>query len=65
MLRGDWTAASEAVQELLKVTLTHEPGIALQYLLKNRPDPPNWFCRFRCGIIDVDSVYIKPVKSSY
>lgn len=41
MLRGDWTGASEAVQELLQSNPTHEPGLALQRLLDNRPETPN------------------------
>lgn len=41
MLRGDWTGASEAVQELLRSNPTHEPGLALQRLLDNRPETPN------------------------
>jgi Flp pilus assembly protein TadD len=41
MLRGDWTGASEAVQELLKLNPNHEPGLALQRLLDNRSEPPN------------------------
>ena len=41
MLRGDWTHASEAVQELLQSNPTHEPGLALQRLLDNRPETPN------------------------
>ena len=36
MLRKDWTGASEAVQELLQLNPTHEPGLALQRLLDNR-----------------------------
>ncbi len=41
MLRGDWTGASEAVKELLRSNPTHEPGLALQRLLDNRPETPN------------------------
>ncbi|MDE2826368.1 MAG: tetratricopeptide repeat protein [Bacteroidota bacterium] len=41
MLRGDWTGASEAVQELLKLNPNHESGLALQRLLDNRSEPPN------------------------
>lgn len=41
VLQGNWVDASEAVQELLQLNPTHEPGLALQHLLNNRSDPPN------------------------
>ena len=41
VLREDWTGASDAVQELLQVNPTYEPGLALQQLLKKRSDLPN------------------------
>ena len=41
MLRGNWTGARKAVQELLQLDPTHEPGVALQRLLDNRSEPPN------------------------
>ncbi|MCY4672995.1 MAG: tetratricopeptide repeat protein [Bacteroidetes bacterium] len=41
MLRGNWTDAGKAVQKLLGLNPTHEPGLAMQRLLENRSEPPN------------------------
>ncbi len=41
MLRGNWTDAGKAVQKLLQLNPTHEPGLALRRLLDNRSEPPN------------------------
>ena len=41
VLRGNWTGASEAVQTLLELDPTNEPGLALQRLLASRSGSPN------------------------